>query len=105
MVSGENANKKKALVDWTEECQVAFEHLKHLCSRTPILAYANYKKPFKLHTDASEHGLGVVLYQKQDDNMECVVAYVSRTLSKPERNYDSQTRIFGSKVVNYGKIP
>ena len=27
LVSGENANKKKALVDWTEECQVAFEHL------------------------------------------------------------------------------
>ena len=44
LVSGENANKKKALVDWTEECQVAFEHPKHLCSQTPILAYANYKK-------------------------------------------------------------
>ena len=46
LVSGENANKKKALVDWTEECQIAFEHLKHLCSQTPILAYANYKKNF-----------------------------------------------------------
>ena len=45
-VSGDNANKKKTLVDWTSECQVAFEHLKHLCSQTPILAYANYTKPF-----------------------------------------------------------
>ena len=36
LVSGENANKKKALVDWTEECQIAFEHLKHLCSQTSI---------------------------------------------------------------------
>ena len=34
LVSGENASKKKALVDWTKECQVAFEHLKHLCSHT-----------------------------------------------------------------------
>ena len=41
LVSGENANKKKALVDWTEECQIAFENLKHLCHQTPILAYAN----------------------------------------------------------------
>ena len=89
MVSGENASRKKALVDWTKECQVAFEHLKHLCSQTPILAYANYKKPFKLHTDASEHGLGAVLYQKQDDNTERVIAYASRTLSKPKRNYDT----------------
>ena len=64
LVSGENASEKKALVDWTNECQVAFEHLKCLCSQTPILASANYKKPFKLHTDASESGLGAVLYQK-----------------------------------------
>ena len=44
LLSGENASKRKALVDWTNACQVAFEHLKHLCSQTPILAYANYKK-------------------------------------------------------------
>ena len=64
LVSGENANKKKTLVEWTEECQTAFEHLKHLCSQTPVLAYVNYQKPFKLHTDVSENGLGAVLYQK-----------------------------------------
>ena len=46
LVSGENASKKKALVEWNEECQIAFEHLKHLYSQTPILAYANYQKPF-----------------------------------------------------------
>ena len=85
MVSGENASKKKALVEWTEECQVAFEHLRHLCSQTPILAYASYQKPFKLHTDANEHGLGAVLYQKQDDNMEHVITHASRS----ERNYDT----------------
>ena len=26
------------------------------------------------------------MYQKQDDNTECVIAYASRTLSKPGRN-------------------
>ena len=78
-MSGENASKKKALVEWTNECQVAFEHLKCLCSQTPNLAYKNYENPFKLHTDASENGLGAVLYQKQDDGTECVIAYASRT--------------------------
>ena len=76
-------------MEWTKEWQVVFEHLSHLCSQTPILAYANYQKPFKLHTDASKHGLGVVLYQKQDDNMESIIAYASRTLSKSKRNYDT----------------
>ena len=88
-MSGENANKKKALVEWNEECQEAYNMLKQLCSQTPILAYANYKKPFKLHTDASENGLGAVLYQKQDDGTDHIIAYASRTLSKSEKNYDA----------------
>ena len=86
---GENANKKKSLVEWTAECQQAFEQLKQLCSQTPILAYANYEKPFKLHTDASKNGLGAVVYQKQDDGTDCVILYASQTLSKSERNYDA----------------
>ena len=86
-MSGENANKKKSLVEWNDECQQAFKKLKQLYSQTPILAYANYKKPFKPHTDASENGLGAVLYHKQDDGTYCVIAYASWTLSKSEKNY------------------
>ena len=82
LVPGGNANKKKTLVDWISECQVAFEHLKHLCSQTPILAYADYMKPFQLHTDTSESGLGAVLYQKQANGMKSVIAYASQTLSR-----------------------
>ena len=88
-MSGENANRKKTLVEWTAECQEAFEHLKQLCSQTPILAYVNYKKPLKLHTNASENGLGAILYQKQDDGTDHIITYANRTLSKSERNYDA----------------
>ena len=88
-MSGENANKKKSLVEWTAECQQAFEQLKQLCSQTPILAYANYKKLFKLYTDASERGLDAVLYQKQDDGTDHVIVCASHTLSKSEKNHDA----------------
>ena len=47
LVSGDNANRKRALIKWTEECQIAFDKLKELCTNTPILAYANYRKPFQ----------------------------------------------------------
>ena len=53
------------------------------------MAYANYQKPFKLHTDASENGLGAIFDQKQDDDTDHVIAYASRTLSKSKRNYDT----------------
>ena len=80
--------RKRPLVKWTAECQQAFEQLKQLYSQTPILTYANYKIPFKLHMDTREC-IGAVLYQKQDDGPDHIIAYARQTLSKSERNYDA----------------
>ena len=89
LISGENAKKKHRKVEWTDECQEAFKKVKQACTDTPIPAYADHKKPFRLNTDASERGLGGVLYQTQDNSTQCVIAYASRSLSKTERNYDA----------------
>ena len=53
--------------------------------QTPILAYANYKRPFIVHIDASELGLGAILYQKDEAGLKRVIAYASRTLNPSER--------------------
>ena len=66
LISGENAARKQNSIKWEQECQEAFDKLKELCTSTPILAYADFGKPFKLHTDASILGLGAVLYQEKD---------------------------------------
>ena len=87
LISGENAAKKKKLVEWYEQCQKAFDTLKDLCTSTPILAYADYKRDFQLHTDACERGLGGVLYQKDENGLQRVIAYASQSLSPTERNY------------------
>ena len=50
------------------------------------MAYPNFEEPFLLHTDASETGVGAVLYQQQNGVLQ-VIAYGSRTLSPSERNY------------------
>ena len=86
LISGENAAKKKNLIKWDLECQEAFDKLKELCTTTPILAYADFGKPFKLHTNASVLGLGVVLYQVQDW-VEKVISYASQSLTKSEAKY------------------
>ena len=86
LISGDNANCKKSLVKWNPECQQAFDQLKDLCTKTPILAYADYKKPFQLQTDASDLGLGAVLYQNDSHGHQRVIAYASRSLSNTERN-------------------
>ena len=89
LTSGKNAKHKNQKVVWNIRCNDSFEALKSICSECPVLAYADYTKPFVLHTYASTTGLGVVLYQKQEDGKERVIAYASRTLNKSEQNYDA----------------
>ena len=79
LISGDNSKKKKKEVQWTSECQEAFEALKEHCCTTPVLAYADYMKPFKLHTGASDLGLEAVLYQQDENGKNRVIAYASRT--------------------------
>ena len=50
------------------------------------MAFPQYTRPFILHTDASEQGLGAALYQKQAGQLR-VIAYGSRALTAAERNY------------------
>ncbi|KAL6467298.1 hypothetical protein MHYP_G00251020 [Metynnis hypsauchen] len=76
---------------WSKECQVSFELLKEKLTSAPILGYADFTLPFTVETDASNHGLGAVLYQVQGDGKR-VITYASRRLrnaEKNDRNYSS----------------
>ena len=72
---------------WTDECERAFEKLRHLLTTTPLLAYPDFERPFILDTDASAVGIGAVLSHIDNTGQERVVAYGSRVLSKLERQY------------------
>ena len=87
LTSGENASKEKAAIQWDNRCQQAFDDLKRLCTTAPILAYMDFTKPFKLHTDACGSALRAVLYQTCEDGTDTVIAYVSRSLTKAESHY------------------
>ena len=76
---------------WTSACQSAFDMLKRCLTHSPILAYPDFSREFLLHTDASATALGAVLCQ-QRDGVEQVIAYWSRQLTKPERNYSTIKR-------------
>jgi len=71
---------------WTDSCQKAFISLKRVLISSPVLSFPIEEEEFILDTDASNHGLGAVLSQKQEGK-EKVIAYFSRVLNKSERNY------------------
>ena len=89
LISGDQTKRKQAKLFWDKKCEQAFKALRDICSHTPVLAYADYTKPFRVHTDASELGLGAVLYQDQDDGTTRVITFASHSLSNSEQRYHS----------------
>jgi hypothetical protein len=72
-------------ITWTDVHQQVLERLIECLVNPPILGFPDFNKSFILHTDASNQGLGAVLYQEQEGKL-CVIAYASRTLTKVEKN-------------------
>ncbi|GFU92446.1 retrovirus-related Pol polyprotein from transposon 297 [Trichonephila clavipes] len=64
------------------EAQEAFDAVKAAITKSPVLKFPDFKKPFDLFTDASLIRVGAVLNQEQRP-----VVFTSRTLSAAERNY------------------
>ena len=93
-LSGEGACKKSKQVTLTAEAKDTFATLKRACLKAPVLAFADFDKPFLLETDTSKLGLGAVLSQKQADGRYHLVAYASQSLTTHECNYHSTKQEF-----------
>ena len=78
-------SKSKEFI-WDESCDRAFNTLKQCVLGAPVLAYPLPGNEYILDTDASADGIGAVLSQVHEGE-EKVVAFASRKLSKPEKNY------------------
>jgi hypothetical protein len=71
---------------WSDIQQQAFEKLRQLLTQPPILSYFSDKLPIVIDCDASDSAIGAILAQIHPEG-EKVVAYYSRCLSAPEKNY------------------
>uniref|UniRef100_A0A670J3L3 ribonuclease H n=1 Tax=Podarcis muralis TaxID=64176 RepID=A0A670J3L3_PODMU len=83
---------KKSLpvkVEWTEECQRAFELLKHALVSNQVMLAPDQRRPFKVQTDASQSGLGAVLLQEDSEKNWRPVVYLSKKLIAREQNYST----------------
>ena len=88
-LESEASKLKSGELELTPEALKAFEELKMKCMTSPVLVFADFKKPFWLETEASKEGLGAVLLQESDDNQFHLVAFASRELKGGEPKYHS----------------
>lgn len=72
---------------WNDLAEQAFLKLKTILTTAPVLSTPDYSKPFYLQCDASNHAVGAVLVQKDDENNDRPIAFISRKLRGAEVNY------------------
>ena len=82
----DNANHQKRAIQWSKKCNEAFFQAKGTLYVYPVLAFADFGRPFWLQTDASTIGQGTVLYQEQEGK-KFVIGFASRALSRAEARY------------------
>ena len=81
-----NLTKKRARFQWTDKHQKAFEEIKQLLVKPPVLRMVSGDGIFRLESDTSRTAAGGTLYQWQD-NQWVLVGYHSKKLPPPVQNY------------------
>jgi hypothetical protein len=73
--------------------QYAFETLKRMICKSPVLIHADPMKKFQMETDASSYTYGAVLSQKADDGKHHPIAFYSKSMNPAERNYGISDKV------------
>ena len=72
---------KSTKLTWTTQGQTSFEILRDLIASCPLLHFPDDKAPIILRTDASDFGIGGVLFQTIQ-GVENPIAFVSKSLNE-----------------------
>jgi len=95
---------------WTKEQTQSFNALKQILSRAPFLTFPNFDKEFCVATDASDSGLGCVLYQLKQPGLPDNVSnrdwvmFAARALSPSEKNYSATKKELAGIVFSLAKF-
>jgi transposase InsO family protein len=94
--------KKGVTWQWESEEKRAFQKLKDMLGSDDVLVHYDPTKKLGIACDASEIGIGAVLFHRYEDGSERPIANVSKTLNKAQRNYSQVQKealaiVFGLK--------
>ena len=84
--------RKDIKFEWTQEHQNSFDTLKKRFTEEPVLMMPDQSRPFQIEADASKYATGAVLTQTDSNGDRHPVAFISKTLSPTERNYEIYDR-------------
>lgn len=71
---------------WTKECQASFDQFKDILCSDLLLTHFNPSLPVHIAADASQHGIGGVIYHLDNGSLKAFY-HVSKKLSQTEQRY------------------
>jgi RNase H-like domain found in reverse transcriptase/Reverse transcriptase (RNA-dependent DNA polymerase) len=84
--------KKDKRFIWSEECQESFDQLKKQFTEEPVLIMPDHSKPFQIQVNSSLFAMGGILTQINTNGDRHPCTYLSKSLMKEQRNYDTGDR-------------
>ena len=85
------AVKRQKVIDWTLTLDRCWDLVKRAFSRAPFLKFPDFNRPFCIAHDASQTGVGGVLFQPDDDLLTItpfnIVAICSKKLTPTQMRY------------------
>lgn len=86
-------------ITWTESHQETLNRLTDCLTEPPILGYPDFAQSFILHCDASQEGLGAVLYQHQAGKLRVIAWFTYTNTPRKELSHAFwKARILSFKV-------
>ena len=85
-----NLLKKYITLDFSFHCQLAFTKVKFLLSSDLLLTHYNLSMDIVVVSDASNYGIGAVIFHVLPDGSQKAIAYASRSLTPVECNYSQK---------------
>ena len=83
-----STTRKHSRVTWNTETIKAFQDIRQAISQCPLMHFIDNVSPIHLYTDASNYGVGGVLFRKVRDEM-CLVSFVSKSLNFSQLNWST----------------
>jgi hypothetical protein len=72
---------------WNEDVEKDFVGIKKAISSASVPMKPNFDKDFIIYTNSTEEAISSILLQKDDQNNEQPIAYMSQSLSDDEIKY------------------
>eukprot|EP00253_Pinus_taeda_P018125 PITA_18125 len=88
---------------WTDDCEKAFDHLKHQLSIAPILRGPDWALPFHISFDASDTAIGAVPGQ-EENGLPYAIYFISKNMTLAELNYTVTEKEFLAVIYAINKF-